>query len=450
MLRTAPTPLLTLSLVVVLSACATRPTATAVPFEPVPGSSPIPSSIAPGEAVFSAAPRAALPSGVAIVYRDAAGLWAVEGPSSPRLLFSGAVADWRVAPDRTAVAVMAPSSDGVSLVVLDWDSGATMSVVSPADVRDGLGVSEPVAAADEPLREVAAIEWLPDSSALLVGSGVPGDVFGSVPDDLLLLANDGSLTRLLEPGEGGVPLPSPDGRLVALTAPALGEDNAVIAVVDAAGEGRRELMEHPAIRTDARLADVRLPRWSGDSSALLLVLPGRDDSGRPWMGADWSEIVRVPVDGAGIERTEIPVRGHASARGVSWSPDGAWIAYTRPAADDGGVSSGEESGASQELVISSWDGRDETVYATDPSLRFLAWSSDGESFIYGAGDSLLLGRRGAEPQSFGSLSGGAVKAAAVVDPGHVVLLGDELILREAGGTDVPLAGEAGLFEVLVP
>jgi Tol biopolymer transport system component len=417
--------------------------------------------------VFSVAAESGLPDGVAAVYRDTSGLWTIEGRSGPRPLYSGAVSDWRVAPDRSAVAVLVPGDDGVSLDVVDWLTGESIASVSPANLQAMDG--DP----DEP-REVAAAEWLPDSSALVFGSGVPSEVFAAVADDYQVLdVADGAASVLLAAGDGGVPLPSPDGSWVALTRPARDDDNAVIAVARPDGTERRELLAHPAIRTDERLADVRLPAWSADSSALLLVLPGQDDSGRPWMGSERSEIIRIPVDGTEPQRVEIPLRGHASGRGVAWSPDGSAIAYTRPSSASGpdgepsaptepsasteptessGGASSSQGGTegSQDLVVASWDGRAEVVYARYPAMRFLAWAGDSEHFLYESNDRLFLGRRGEAPVSFGTLSDSSVWSAAVIDPRHIVLLGQELVVRTPDGDESLLATDVGRFEVLLP
>lgn len=454
----------TIALVLLLVAigCAAPPTRTLVPFEPDQEGTPVPTSIEASEAQFSAALEPVVPRGTAVVFRDGDGLWAIEGPASARPLLMGDVTDWRVSPDRAMVAVIVPGDEGVpgeegaTLIIVDWASGEELSRVTSTSLPGSERSSGPGP------REIVAVEWRPDGRAVYVGTGFRGDTFATVADELLLVDPvSASLEPLAPQGEGGIPLPSPDGRLVALTRPGhsgSGEPTS-IAVARADGSDLRTILEHPAIRTDSGVPDVRLPIWSGDSDALLLVLPGADDSGQPWTHADDSEIVRIPVDGSPPQRVTIPLRGHASGRGISWSPGARAMAYTRsaargtagPAPGDATRPAGERGSEDRhDLVIAAWDGSEEVVYATAPSLRFLDWAADSEHFLYDNEGTLYVGAVGSPPVSFGAPAFGPPRVAGVALPAHLVLLSQDLSVRTVGGDEALLAGDVGRFALLEP
>jgi|GEM_PF-6891884 hypothetical protein len=435
-----------------LAGCSVPPTPTLIPFEQAPGDTPVPTSIDVAQAVFSVVKEPKVPQGTAVLFRDGRGLWVIEGDAEPRELLSGSVTDWRVAPDGSMVAALLSAAGGPRLDVLDMSSGEVMSSVSSGQLPEGKDPTESGS------REIVAVEWRPDNEMLYVGTGYRGDTHAAVVDEVLAMdPQTAELSQLVPRGMGGIPLPAPDGSLVALTRLGPPGEPTAIAVATSDGQDLRELFEYPPIRSDSGVPDVRTPVWSGDGSALLLVLPGADADGQPWADSDHSEVVHIPVDGSEVQRVTIPLSGHASGRGIWWAPGAVAMAYTRespegtraaPASPDPETAAPGAGAERRDLVIAAWDGSDEVVYATGDALRFLDWASDAEHFLYENNGALYVGRRGESPVTFGVPEGGSPRVAALVYPDHVLLLGQDLSVRTSGGDEAMLARDVGRFDVV--
>jgi dipeptidyl aminopeptidase/acylaminoacyl peptidase len=145
------------------------------------------------------------------------------------------------------------------------------------------------------------------------------------------------------------------------------------------------------------------PRWMPDGSALLATVdrrPGVDDL------FYYSDVVRVPLDGAGGARPEI-LTGPDTADHNPWpSPDGRWIAYNSlPAAEY------TTANAEIRLIPASGGEPRELTTQLDAHPRDFRWLPDGQSLCF------LVSDRGRIDLRSVSVDGGPVKALLTADRG---------------------------------
>lgn len=207
--------------------------------------------------------------------------------------------------------------------------------------------------------------WIPETHKLLFntrftieGPGMP------VHDDLQQVDVDtGAQTTLAAPQKGGIFHVSPDGRKILLVK----ADS--INVIDADGNGRRELLTFPTVNTYSEWFYTPTPVWSADSTFFWVVIPPKDPLGDPTAKAT---LWKVKADGSGKTAFStflcVPIFQDKPAV----SPVGDRLAYLRPADNIEGTT---------ELHLANLDLTGDTVIKTGKN-GFVGWSPDGMRFVY--------------------------------------------------------------------
>lgn len=187
--------------------------------------------------------------------------------------------------------------------------------------------------------------------ARLVFVDEKGDYDGA-PSDLALVADNGRDVRVLTrtAAREYVPMPSPDGRLIAVSVTQFLLPQSEVFLVAGSGNGRRKLVSD----SDG----YSFPEgWSPDGRRLLYALSLRDDEG---FVIDKTELWVIGVNGGGKQRLS---RRHGWGS-AAWSPDGGTVAF----------------GNARGLHLVGSDGRRlrRLVRAGDDAC----WSPDGESIAF--------------------------------------------------------------------
>jgi Tol biopolymer transport system component len=208
------------------------------------------------------------------------------------------------------------------------------------------------------------------------------------PDDMVPLITvmdvDGSDVRVLGPGLE--PAWSPDGSMIAFSAPEPGpEQSAAIFVMNADGSDIRQLTDSPKGTFDEG------PSWSPDGSRIVFSRNPVDLSGVDPLPAGNSrrDLYTVSVDGTDLTKL---VGGPTDDFGPDWSPDGSRITFARfvdPTSD------GPDS--LPQIWTIAQDGTDAIqLTRSGRSAQDPAWSPDGSilSFSDGGSDIYLIGADG--------------------------------------------------------
>jgi Tol biopolymer transport system component len=211
----------------------------------------------------------------------------------------------------------------------------------------------------------ASAEGLPDATSMPFDIGPPDAAGGSLAGHILLVAAHGARQQLyavMPDGSGFVrispatvadsaPLPSPDGRLLALT-----RDHVHIVVRDVADGGEIELTD---------LLYGRGLEWSPDSKWLAAQTGCCNAKRYPL------RVVKIDGSGALDLATGCNTDFGGTISGYSWSPDATRLAY----------SDGAPAGCfgQQDLLTIGRDGAAGSPLTTDPGVNesYPAWSPEG-------------------------------------------------------------------------
>lgn len=198
------------------------------------------------------------------------------------------------------------------------------------------------------------LSWSPDGATLLLSVLEMGRDGEDYTYRIYRVSADGSgLTRLTDGPRDYWTSWSPDGSQIVFASRQ--EENLEIFVMNADGENRARLTDHPAEDTH--------PDWSPDGSRIVFVSDREDQPKIFVMNADGSDVRSIGT-----------VEGEVW--NPAWSPDGRRIAFY--AADDAG---------NDHVHVMNIDGTGHTVLTEGV---WPSWSPDGSRIIYGGPDGLYL------------------------------------------------------------
>jgi hypothetical protein len=206
-------------------------------------------------------------------------------------------------------------------------------------------------------------------------------------DDLRIVdADSTALTTILAPGNGGNFFYSPDGTKIGLSTATQ------IFVVNADGTGRIDLLAFPASITYSEYQYYPPLAWTGDGSAIRVVVPPEDPLA---LTPEVSRIWHLPADGSPPMTLMSMVTVPFPLDNTKLSPNTDRVAYRVV------VTTGDP--PIQDLHVSNADGSGDTVYVTGP-IAFFGWATDGVYFIY----------TDADPNpKIGQYGGGSIPLASV-------------------------------------
>lgn len=319
-----------------------------------------------------------------LVFEVEGNLWAYDGTAVRALVEDGRSGRPLLSPDgrRLWFERHEPpteiSTDPFSVWILDLPTGqerqVDLSVIPP--YRMPLSEEEYL----EVPRWPSGAVWMPDGGGVLFTTAVeytgmgPG---GWVTNDDIWLADaeTGRMTNLFE-GEGVEAAFSvnPDGEWVLLSYP-----ERIASLRLASGE-RRTLVEFPMVITYSEYYLLPQPRWlPGGLQAHVAIAP--NDPMQSQVFTLW----RLDVE-AGEAQEIGEVVGSVfgwSPTGLSWSPDGAWLAYV-----EGGL----------RVMLANVDTGEALEVAQGETPYVLGWSPDGRLFLYQDGRVVYGVEAGPSPQ----------------------------------------------------
>jgi Tol biopolymer transport system component len=368
-----------------------QPSATALPGEATPG--------AAGETPPAAAPlvtrvaNSPVPdsSNLDIVYTKENNLWFWSGGKALQLTTSGDAYNPRLSTDGQWIAFMRPVSDfNIELWAIQRDGSGERRLVSVDDLNAiGSSVRNSSAVAINPYQ----YDWVPGKHTLAFNTQqvFQGPGLSLLNDLNLVDADSGQLSVLFQPGWGGDFFYSPDGSQVAISRPE------TIVLSNADGSELRTVLNYTLVTTYSEYRYYATPSWSPDGAFLRVAIPPVEPLAEPRQP---TALYRLPVDGsAAIQEGSLDVVPFFEMQ-PTYSPDLSRLAFLRE--------TGQPAENRRELLLSTYDGKGEWVYARAPLLRFGDWSPDNRRFVYLSGDNqeAWLGSLDETPQPLTSAAAG--------------------------------------------
>ncbi len=150
-------------------------------------------------------------------------------------------------------------------------------------------------------------------------------------------------------------------------------------IMDGDGEDARRIVASDEFSTPGFSSWLEKPVWSPDGTRIAFVVTYHDEPS--WDGlSDEGEIWTVNDDGTDLE---ILLDGESSdiqqITHLSWSPDGAKLAYQSTCCDRLGRST------TSNLTVVYVDGSNSTLISKTPTQAAFSWSPDGSRIVYSKG-----------------------------------------------------------------
>lgn len=275
---------------------------------------------------------------------------------------SGIVSEFVLSPDQTQIAIIRLDAEYNSeLVVIDTDGTNERQLLSSddmdtlrTDVFEGLKTG------------IVNIQYL-NADTLIFNSylhNTTEDLFLFFTDDLLLInIETAEVTTLIQQGDGGEYLVSPDSNWIAVTT----ADSLHLISPDATNNQMDVLPTYRTIGLGHHYFNPPM-MWSADSSELYIAIAASDDPYSDQNGPVtlWS----VPTDGT--EPTE-----YATFTGYylsfTLSPDVEFVSFSK---------TDSPSSNTHIMVIARLDGSEEYTFLTGQNVEFRRWTSEYGHFIF--------------------------------------------------------------------
>ncbi len=347
------------------------PSPQAVPSQGTPaaaGETPLPSAPLVTRVVNSPVPDTA---DLGVVYTKENDLWFWSGGQARRLTTSGDAYQPRLSPDGRIVAFLRPAGDfNVEIWAINSDGANDRRLVSISDFNTiASGVRNSSAVAINPFADTLA--WIPGTHRLAFNTQQVFQGPGlSLLDDLNQVdADTGQLVTLLKPGWGGRFAYSPDGQQIAISRPD------TISVVNADGSNARTLLTYSLVTTYSEYRYYAKPVWSPDGAFLRAAVPPVESLAEPRPSY---KLYQLPLDGSPAILEGELLAAPFFEQPPAYSPDLARLAFLRE--------TGQPAENLRQLLLSTYDGKGEWVYAKAALLHFGAWSPDNRRFVYTLGE----------------------------------------------------------------
>jgi hypothetical protein len=320
-----------------------------------------------------------LPGFLTVVYSKTGDLWVAIGYNAPRQITSGHFDRYPLlSPDGSKIIFQREVESDLAelyryeLWVINADGTGERRLVSAADLPGQMGYA--MGEEEEIMldRLPQQLSWLSDSrkiafnTLLEAGYGVI-----SFYDLWIVDTETGSVTRLLEDGDGGSFAYSPDGLNIIVSNP-----NSV-SIVDADGSNRRQLVSYPFVNTASEYAYNPQPVWAPDGSYGLVAISSEE----PFFADPYSTLWRLPLSGEATILSTLPgMNVFSTMTDQPWNAARTVLAYT-----DNDYS----------LHLATLAGESLQIY--DIADQFYGWSTDDHYWLFGLSGEILLAGTDLEP-----------------------------------------------------
>ncbi|MBE2196989.1 MAG: hypothetical protein IAE79_00165 [Anaerolinea sp.] len=298
------------------------------------------------------------------------------------------VQDVLISPDGRKIAYKAGAIPNNELRVINVDGSDDRLLVAAADFP--VTVIETV----DTFRDfVNDVQWTPDSRTLVFNTGRIGQEMPLSADlaDLWTVSLDGDPVQLFAPGNGG------GAFAISSTGQVILSQEETIRRVRLDGSGVETLLQFERVNTASEYTYYPQPQWTADGSRAFVAIPDRE----PFAPGATATLWQIPTVGTAVPLGALP--GNILFNPVTWSPNGAQLAYARQLVGSANVE--------PQLMVGSANGQDVGVYNSAEQITFFAWSPDNTHFLYTAGQFYAVGRANAGPMTISIPLGQQARAA---------------------------------------
>lgn len=324
---------------------------------------------APGTGAPETAPGTPQAGALRVVYTKDGNLWRWQAGETLQLTTTGDAYNPVLSPDGATVAFLRPAGGfHTELWVIDLDGANERRLVSITDLDTiGGGVRDPSAVAINPYHYA----WVPGTHSLAFNTQQVFNGPGlSLLDDLNLVdVGSGAITNLFLAGWGGEFSYSPDGSQVAISKP----DQIILANAD--GSNYRTVLRYEQVLTYSEYRYYAIPLWSPKGDFLRVAIPPVESLAQP---AQPTVLWKIPASGGEPVQEGSVLAVPFFDQPLRYSPDLERLAFLREI--------GDPSQNRRELLLTTYDGKGEWVYASGALMRFEDWSPDGRRFAYTLGE----------------------------------------------------------------
>jgi len=313
-----------------------------------------------------------LPGFLTVVYSETGDLWVAVGFNAPRRITSGHFDLYpMLSPDGSKVLFQREAESGPAglrrfeLWVINTDGTGDRPLVSTADLPGQMGYAideEEEIMLDRLPQQVA---WLSDNRRIAFNTLLEAG-YGVISFYDLWIADteEGTVTRLLEDGDGGSFAYSPDGSKILVSNP-----NSV-SIVSADGSNRRLLISYPFVNTASEYAYNPQPVWTPDGSFGLVAIASEE----PFFADPYITLWRLPLSGEAEMLSILPgMNLFSTMTDRIWNAARTALAYI----DDEYV-----------LHLATLTG--ESLQSYGSADYFYGWSADDRFWLLSLGGDLLV------------------------------------------------------------
>ena len=313
-----------------------------------------------------------LPGFLTVVYSETGDLWVTAGFNAPRQITSGHFDLYpNLSPDGSKILFQREVESGPAelrrfeLWVINTDGTGERRLVSSADLPGQMGyaIDEEEEIILDRLPQQTA--WLSDSRRIAFNTLLEAG-YGVISFYDLWIADteNGTVTRLLEDGDGGSFAYSPDGSKILVSNP-----NSV-SIVSADGSNRRQLLSYPFVNTASEYAYNPQPVWAPDGSFGLVAIASEE----PFYADPYITVWKLPLSGEAAIISTLPgMNFFSTMTDQLWNEARTALAYI----DDEYI-----------LHLATLTGENLQSYGS--ADYFYGWSADDRFWLLSLGGDLLV------------------------------------------------------------